>query len=207
MKSSNIILVAVGIVLLTACGGPKGNKTENMSEEPMYKSFLELAEARFSVRSYAKTPVEQEKIDAILKAAKLAPTAKNLQPQYIFVLKSPEAIAKVNEVTSRAYKAPVVFVVCYDKDIAWKNPLNGDHTSGEMDASIVGTHMMLEAAEQGLGTCWVEWFDPVKLAEAFGIPENLCPAFLLDCGYQADGAAPSPMHYASREVNDFVKEL
>lgn len=79
------------------------------------KSFLDLAEVRFSVRKYAQTPVEQEKIDSILRAAQLAPTAKNLQPQHIYVLKSPEAIAKVNEVTSRAYKAPVVFVVCYDQ--------------------------------------------------------------------------------------------
>ena len=197
-----IIACAVLFMTLTACGP----KQENKTEEPMYKSFLELAEARFSVRKYAQTPVEQEKIDAILLAAKLAPTAKNLQPQYIYVLKSPEAIAKVNEVTSCAYKAPVVFVVCYDKNIAWKNPFNHDHTSGEMDASIVGSHMILEATEQGLGSCWIEWFNPEELSKAFDIPDNLVPAFLIDCGYPADGVAPSPMHYASKEIGEFVSE-
>ena len=197
-----LIACAALLLTLTACGP----KQENKTEESMYKSFLELAEARFSVRKYAQTPVEQEKIDAILLAAKLAPTAKNLQPQYIYVLKSPEAIAKVNEVTSRAYKAPVVFVVCFDKNIAWKNPLNHDHTSGEMDASIVGSHMILEAAEQGLGSCWIEWFNPEELSKAFDIPDNLVPAFLIDCGYPADGVTPSPMHYASKEIGEFVSE-
>ncbi len=202
MKSLNIALAAVA-ALLASCGTPKGNNTQG----PMNMSFLELAEARYSVRQYAKTPVEQEKIDCILEAAKLAPTAKNLQPQFIYVLKSAEAIAKVNEVSSCAYNAPVVFIVCYDKDTAWKNPLNGDRSSGEMDASIVGTHMMLEAASQGLGTCWVGWFDPAAVSKAFDIPDNLYPAFMLDCGYPADGSKPSPRHYASKEISDFVKEL
>lgn len=197
-----VIPMLLCAVFACACGP----KQENKTEEPMYNSFLELAEARFSVRKYAQTPVEQEKIDAILQAAKLAPTAKNLQPQYIYVLKSLEAIARVNEVTSRAYKAPVVFVVCYDKNIAWRNPLNHDHTSGEMDASIVGTHMILAAAEQGLGSCWIEWFDPEELSRAFDIPDNLVPAFLIDCGYPAEGVAPSPMHYASKEIGEFVTE-
>lgn len=200
----NILIAAMFGLMLTSCGN---NASETNKEERTNMTFLELAEARFSVRKYAQTPVEQEKIDAILQAAKLAPTAKNLQPQYIYVLKSPEAIAKVNEVTSRAYKAPVVFVVCYDKNIAWQNPLNHDHTSGEMDASIVGTHMILAAAEQGLGSCWIEWFNPEELSKAFDIPDNLVPAFLIDCGYPAEGVAPSPMHFASKEIGEFVTEL
>ena len=199
-----ILIAAMFGLMLTSCGN---NASETNKEERTNMTFLELAEARFSVRKYAQTPVEQEKIDAILQAAKLAPTAKNLQPQYIYVLKSPEAIAKVNEVTSRAYKAPVVFVVCYDKNIAWQNPLNHDHTSGEMDASIVGTHMILAAAEQGLGSCWIEWFNPEELSKAFDIPDNLVPAFLIDCGYPAEGVAPSPMHFASKEIGEFVTEL
>ena len=199
-----ILIVAMFGLMLTSCGN---NASETNKEERTNMTFLELAEARFSVRKYAQTPVEQEKIDAILQAAKLAPTAKNLQPQYIYVLKIPEAIAKVNEVTSRAYKAPVVFVVCYDKNIAWQNPLNHDHTSGEMDASIVGTHMILAAAEQGLGSCWIEWFNPEELSKAFDIPDNLVPAFLIDCGYPAEGVAPSPMHFASKEIGEFVTEL
>ena len=144
-----ILIAAMFGLMLTSCGN---NASEtNKEEKPM--TFLELAESRFSVRRFEKTAVEQEKIDAILRAAQLAPTAKNLQPQKIYVLKSEEAIKKINEVTSRAYQAPLVFVVCYDKNIAWTNPLDNNASSGEMDATIVGTHMMLEAAEQGLGSC------------------------------------------------------
>ena len=196
------LTLAAAVLLMAACG-TKRQETMNTTEND--RTFLDLAEARYSVRKYARTPVEQEKIDAILRAAQLAPTAKNLQPQYIYVLNTPEAIAKVNEVTSRAYKAPVVFVVCYDRNAAWQNPLNNNHSTGEMDVTIVGTHMMLEAAEQGLGSCWIEWFDPKVLAEAFDIPDNLQPAFLLDCGYPADGVQPSPMHFEKKEISQFVE--
>lgn len=198
-----ILIAAMFGLMLTSCGN---NASEtNKEEKPM--TFLELAESRFSVRRFEKTAVEQEKIDAILRAAQLAPTAKNLQPQKIYVLKSEEAIKKINEVTSRAYQAPLVFVVCYDKNIAWTNPLDNNASSGEMDATIVGTHMMLEAAEQGLGSCWIKWFNPQEVSEAFGIPENEHPDFLLDVGYPIKGAAPTKMHYEKKDIKDFVKEL
>ena len=198
-----LFTLAAAALMFVACDTKNTETMDNTNNT--CRTFLELAEARYSVRKYAQTPVEQEKIDAILRAAQLAPTAKNLQPQYIYVLNTPEAIARVNEVTSRAYKAPVVFVVCYDKTAAWQNPLNDNHSTGEMDATIVGTHMMLEAAEQGLGSCWIEWFDPKVLAEAFAIPDHLQPAFLLDCGYPADGVQPSPMHFEKKEISRFVE--
>ena len=77
---------------------------------------MDLARQRYAVREYAQTPVEQAKLDSILEAGRLAPTAKNMQPQHIYVLQSPEAIAKINELTRCAYGAPVVFLVCYDTD-------------------------------------------------------------------------------------------
>ena len=82
--------------------------------------FMDLARARFAVREYAQQPVEQAKIDSILEAGRLAPTAKNVQPQHIYVLQSPEAITKINELTRCAYHAPVVFLVCYDT--SWHGP-------------------------------------------------------------------------------------
>ena len=148
--------------------------------------------------------MEQEKIDAILEAARVAPTAKNLQPFHIYVLKSAEAIAKINKLSRCAYEAPVVFIVCYDKSKAWISPFDASDNSGVMDTSIVGTHMMLEATEQGLGSCWVKFFDPKKVAAAFDIPENLTPSFLLDVGYPLKGTAPNKMHFEKREVKDFA---
>lgn len=167
-------------------------------------TFLQLAKDRFSVRYYAKTPVEQEKIDAILEAARVAPTAKNLQPFQIYVLKSEEAIAKINKLSRCAYEAPVVFLVCYDRSKAWVSPFDATDRSGVMDTSIVGTHMMLEATAQGLGSCWVKFFNPQEVAAAFDIPDNLTPSFLLDVGYPLKGTAPNKMHFERRDVKDFA---
>ena len=107
--------------------------------------FLELAADRYSVRSYSDRPIEPEKMERILKAGQLAPTAVNFQPQKIYVLKSPEAIGKIRSLTRFAYDAPVVLLVCADKTKVWRSPSEHGYDTGEMDASIVCTHMMLEA--------------------------------------------------------------
>ena len=200
MPSIMSLLVCSMLVLAGGCDKAAGENTA----EKTNPAFLQLAKDRSSVRYYAKTPVEQEKIDAILEAARVAPTAKNLQPFHIYVLKSAEAIAKINKLSRCAYEAPVVFVVCYDKSKAWVSPFDANDNSGVMDASIVGTHMMLEATEQGLGSCWVKFFDPKEVAAAFDMPANLTPSFLLDVGYQQKGASPNKMHFERREVKDFA---
>ena len=202
MNMTSITSLLVGSALVLAGGCDKA-ASETAAEETN-PTFLQLATDRFSVRYYAKTPVEQEKIDAILEAARVAPTAKNLQPFHIYVLKSAEAIAKINKLSRCAYEAPVVFIVCYDKSKAWVSPFDANDNSGVMDTSIVGTHMMLEATEQGLGSCWVKFFDPKEVAAAFGIPKNLTPSFLLEVGYPLKGAAPNKMHFERREVKDFA---
>ncbi len=189
--------------LAVAAGCGKAGK-DGAAAEKERPTFLQLAKDRFSVRYYAKTPVEQEKIDAILEAARVAPTAKNLQPFQIYVLKSEEAIAKINKLSRCAYGAPVVFLVCYDRSKAFTSPFDANDNSGVMDVSIVGTHMMLEAAEQGLGSCWVKFFDPKEVAAAFDIPGNLVPSFLLDVGYPLKGTAPNKMHFERRAAKDFA---
>lgn len=83
--------------------------------------FLELARERFSVRKFSTKTIEPERIAQILAAANLAPTAHNLQPQKIYVLASSGAIQKIREITPMTYKAPLVFLVCYDRNISWKN--------------------------------------------------------------------------------------
>ncbi len=196
----NLIYAAITMALtFSACC--------NQKQSNMNPTFLELAERRFSVRKYAQTPVEQEKIDKILRAAQVAPTAKNNQPQRIYVLKSEESIAKINQLSKSAYRAPVVFMVCYDVTGVWTNPLDNNAHSGETDAAIVGVHMMFEAAEQGLATCWVKNFNPKEVAEAFDIPSTQQVSFLIDCGYADKNAKPAPMHSNKKEISDFVKEL
>ncbi|MBQ3341536.1 MAG: nitroreductase family protein [Kiritimatiellae bacterium] len=167
-------------------------------------TFNELARKRYSCRKLSAQPVEQEKIDAILEAARVAPTAKNLQPFHIYVLKSAEAISKINKLSRCAYEAPVVFIVCYDKSKAWVSPFDTSDNSGVMDASIVGTHMMLEAFDQGLGSCWVKFFDPREVSAAFDIPANLTPSFLLDVGYPQKGTDPTKMHFEKRDIKNLA---
>lgn len=190
-----IMLFACVAMLFAACS----SSTDQSSQKN--PSFMDLARARYAVRNYAQTPVEQAKIDSILAAGQLAPTAKNVQPQHIYVLQSAEAIAKINELTRCAYHAPVVFLVCYNTDLVWtKDGAN----SGDMDCSIVGTHMMMEATELGLGTCWVKWFDPEQVAAAFELPANHKPSFLMPCGYPSDDSQPHANHFNRKPLTETV---
>ena len=170
--------------------------------------FLQLMEQRYSVRSYSGKPIEQEKLDKILQAGRLAPTAVNEQPQRIFVLRSPEALAKVCQVCRYALDAPVVLLVCYDKNISWKADKYGDDfDAGEMNATIVTTAMMLQASQLGIGSLWVRGYHTQDVIEAFNLPQNIVPVCMLDLGYPADDSKPSPKHFSRLPLADTVTEL
>lgn len=171
-------------------------------------SFLELAQERYSVRSYSDKPIEQEKIDKILKAAQLAPTAVNYQPQKIYMLRSAEALKKIRSLTRATYNAPMVFLICADETQTWKSPMEHGYTTGEMDASIVCTHMMLEAWELGIGSVWVRLFDSREVANAFELPKYIKPICLLPIGYPSEDCVPyAPWHNVYKPIEDFTEEL
>lgn len=167
-------------------------------------SFLDLAKARYSVRKFSDKPVEDEKIEAILEAAKIAPTAKNFQPVKIYVLKSPEAIEKINKVSPCIYGAKLVMMVAYDLELSYRSGWNPGILTGDVDAAIVCTHMMLEAADLGLGSCWVARFARADAHRTFELPENVVPVALLPIGYAAEGAAPSPRHTEYRDDSEWI---
>ncbi len=172
----------------------------------MDKTFLELAKARYSCRKFSKTKVEKEKIDYILEAARIAPTAVNYQPQKIFVIESEAALSKVSECTKYSFDAPLNFLVCYDKEASWKRGYDGDD-SGTVDASIVVTHMMLAASEQGIGSTWVGSFNPAKVYELFDLPENYVPVAFLPMGYPAEDAHPAHLHDKRKDLSETVKYI
>ena len=180
--------------------------TNKKSENNMKKtSFLTLATERYSVRHFSDTPVPQELIDSILEAAKLAPTAVNSQPQMIYLLRSKEAIEKANRISPCIYGAPQVFLVCYDDNRVCQR---GDSDNyGDIDCSIVITHMLLEAKDLGLGSCPVGYFNPDDAIREFDLPENIHPVLLIPFGYPADDAAPSERHAQYRDMAEMVKEL
>ena len=169
-------------------------------------TFQELARARYSVRSFKDTPIEAEKLNLILEAGRVAPTACNNQPQKIYVAKSEEAKKKL-ACCRYTFDAPVILVVCYDRNRDWKNKLQPGYESGETDAAIVCTHMMLQAFELGIGSCWVGYFNANEIANALGLPENLTVSALLPIGYPADNAQPAPLHTQYREFADTIEEI
>ena len=152
--------------------------------------FLRFANERYSVRNFSDMPVEQHKIDSILTAAQLAPTAVNFQPQMIYVLKSEEAMAKIHRLCRCIYGAPLVFLICSDERKTWKSQTERGYSSGEMECSIVCTHMMLEAWAQGLGSVWVRLFDVKAVAKAFDLAPYMKPICLLPVGYASDDSVP-----------------
>ena len=165
-----------------------------------------IFEERFSVRSFKDTPVEDSKIDALLEAMRIAPTGHNDQPQRVYVLKSPEAIAKIRACTKCAFNAPLVMMVCADMSAAWRNRYSG-RSAAETDAAIVTTYMMLKAQDMGLTSCWVHHYDPAKIKAAFNLPDNIEPLNLLPIGYAAEDAAPLPMHFESKSIEELATIL
>ena len=168
--------------------------------------FMELAKARYSVRTFSDRPVENEKLDKIIEAGMIAPTAKNQQPVRIYVMKSADAMEKMNALTRCIYGAPMALLVCYNVEEAWHSPFNEGYDAGEMDATIVLTHMMLEAWEQGIGSCWVGLFDHDEAAKVFDLPAEIKPVAIMPLGYAAEGCEPAPRHTEYRDRSELVVE-
>ncbi len=170
--------------------------------------FFELAQSRYSVRSFSDREIEPEKMEKILKAGQIAPTALNFQPQKIYILKSGDAIEKIRFLTKYAYNAPVVLLVCEDEELAWHSRQDRGFSSGQMDASIVCTHMMLQAWELGIGSVWVRGFRADEVAKMFKLPESIKPVCLLPIGYPSEKAEPNEkLHSTYRPLEEMVKEL
>ena len=159
-------------------------------------NFLDNAKKRYSVRSYKSQKVEQEKLDLILEAARVAPTAANLQPVRLIVVQEKEGLAKIEKVAN-IYNAPLAVIVCADHSTAWTRPFDKKQT-GDIDASILTDHMMLQASELGLGTVWVCYFKPDILSQEFNLPENLEPVNILVIGYADEEPADPDRHGKTR---------
>ena len=165
--------------------------------------FKEVIKNRYSCKKYCDKQVETEKLEAILKAGRLAPTAKNLQEQHVYVIQSAEGLAKIDAVTPCRYGAPTVLVVAFDKNNVFTYP-GGSRDSGVEDATIAATHMILAAADEGVDSCWINFLDPEKLAKELGLPENEEVLMVMDLGYAAEGAGPLPNHSSRKALSETV---
>lgn len=168
--------------------------------------FNEVIRERFSCKKFDSRPVAQVKLDAILEAGRLAPTAKNLQEQRIYVVQSEEGLAKIDQLTPCRYGAPTVLAVAFDRNNVFTYP-GGKRDSGIEDATIVATHMLLAAKAEGVDSCWINFFDPEAMAKALGLPENEEVLMLLDLGYGVEGTKPLAMHSQRKDISETVSYM
>ncbi len=168
--------------------------------------FSEVIRARYSCRKYEARQIEKEKLEEILEAGRLALTAKNLQEQHVYVVQSPEGLAKIDKATPCRFGAPTVLVVAFDKNNVFVYP-GGKRDSGIEDASIVATHMILAAKNAGIDSCWLNFFNPEELAKDLGLPENEEILMLMDLGYAAADAVPAPAHTSRKELSRTVSYI
>ncbi|SDB67876.1 nitroreductase family protein [Butyrivibrio sp. INlla16] len=165
--------------------------------------FSDVVKNRYSCKKYDTRKVDRARLNTILEAGRLAPTAKNLQEQHVYVIESEENLAKIDKATPCRYGAPTVLVVAFDKNNVFTYP-GGKRDSGIEDASIVATHLMLAAANEGVDSCWLNFFDPDELAKDLGLSENEEILMLLDLGYAAEGAGPLDNHNSRKELSETV---
>ena len=168
--------------------------------------FKDVIDSRYSVRKFSQKPVEDEVLQQILEAGRLAPTAKNMQGHHVYVVKSPEMRAKFEKEWAMTFDAPIVLIIAMKQELEWISHFS-KLNRGETDAAIVTDEMMLQAHALGLGTCWVGWFDPQKVKEVFNLPENETVYNLLPLGYPADDCKPGPLHASRKPLSETVTFL
>jgi nitroreductase len=152
--------------------------------------FAELVKQRYSVRGYQSTPVEEEKLNLVLEAARMAPTAANRQPFQLIVIHTAGRETDMQRLYSREWfrSAPLVICACAVRAEGWTHADGKDYT--DVDVAIVVDHMTLAAAELGLGTCWVASFDRQAAIEILELPAGVEPLLLIPMGYPADPPRP-----------------
>ena len=164
--------------------------------------FEEIIRERTSVRKFSDKRLEQEKLDKILEAGRLAPTAKNNQPIKIYIVQSEEGIMKIDKASKCRYDAGTVLIICGNKEEAYHK---GDYSTYEIDSCIVATHMMLEATNVGIDNIWIESFDENILREEFDIPSKYIPVCLLPLGYKTDDCPINPLHDKRKNIEDLIE--
>jgi nitroreductase len=152
--------------------------------------FIELAKKRYSVRAYKSTPVEEEKLEKVLEAAALAPTAANRQPFRLIVLKTAGREADLRRIYARDWfvQAPLVVCACAVKGESWVRRDGKNYA--DVDTTIAFDHLILAAHDLGLGTCWIAAFDPAAAREVLNLPAELEPLAFTPLGYPADQWKP-----------------
>ena len=165
--------------------------------------FNTVLQKRYSCRAFSAIAVEQEKVDRILEAGRIAPTAVNKQPVHVWAVSDSDALEAIKGVTRSNYGAPLILVVGCRPGDAWVRRYDGKN-GAEVDASIVATYLMLAAENEGLATLWVGSFDPAGLAALLPGTDGYELVAMINVGYPAPTSAPSPQHSHRLPMGEFV---
>lgn len=163
--------------------------------------FGDLIRTRYSVRSYKPDLVEEEKLQQVLEAARLAPTAANRQPFQLVVIHSTGREEDLKRIYARDWfvQVPLVICACVIQELAWTR--RDSKRYGEVDVAIAMDHLILAATELGLGTCWIANFDPEAVREILGMPNEVEPLIVTPLGYPADALRPK----TRKSLSDLVR--
>jgi nitroreductase len=159
----------------------------------MHKTFMDLVNSRRSVRRFLHKPVPRELLRQCAEAARLAPSAENVEPWRFLIVDDPatkarlcqHAFSGIYRVTSWAEKAPVLVVIFAELDLLANRigkQITGIHYY-LIDIGIAGEHFVLQAQESGLGSCWIGWFSQRGVRKALGIARKYRPAAILAVGF------------------------
>ena len=154
--------------------------------------FYEVVRQRRSVRAYRTDPVEEEKLERVLEAARLAPSAANRQPLQFYVVRDKGLRARMLEAYSQQWfvDAPVIICACARPAEAWQR-VDGKNYA-DVDVTIAMDHLILAATAEGLGTCWIGAFKPERLRELLELPPDLEPLAMTPLGYPDAQPSPTP---------------
>lgn len=167
-------------------------------------NFLDIAKNRFSCRNYKPDPIEEDKLLKVINAIQVAPSAVNYQPWHFIIIRLPENKAKVFEAYHRTWfqTAPIVIVACGDRNQSWKRSDGKDHL--DIDLAIAIDHLMLQATELGLATCWICNFNTTLLRSNLDLPENLEPVALIPIGYPNEVNDPNRHESKRKPYYEFI---
>jgi nitroreductase len=168
-------------------------------------NFTTLAKNRHSCRKYTEEIPSEELLSKVLNAARLAPSAKNLQPWKFIVVNEEDVLKQVKACYGRSWleKAPVLIVVCGDHSTAWAREDDGkDHT--DIDIAIAIDHLTLAATDSGLGTCWICRFDAKKVAEILGVPDPWEVIALIPIGFPVNDPDTDRHEHLRKPLSEII---
>lgn len=167
---------------------------------------MDIFNKRYSVRNFSERKVDKQTLNEILEIVRLAPTALNHQPYYIYVAQTEDALGKVKKALAPDYGNSTVLIVCSDRNNSWENRYTGQENILQ-DIGIISATILYAAKANGVDSCYVCNFNPEILKDELKLSEGIHPESLIYLGYPSEDCKPSERHYQRRRVSEFVRYI